>query len=142
MAGYDQEIEELMAEYRRQREKADTTRRRINESAGTATAPRKTVKVTVTARGEVTDIEFPTAAFRRMTPKELADVLKVTIAEARANALAKVDEHVTFSRLLKGLQPSALLTGSVELADLFPPEPEGGEFPETGQAAPGSRDEP
>jgi DNA-binding protein YbaB len=141
VAGYEQEIEELMAEYRRRREEADTTRRRINESAGTATAPRKAVKVTVTARGEVTDIEFPTAAFRRMAPKELADILKATIAEARQKALAEVDQQVTFGRLLKGLQPSALLTGNVQLADLFPPEPEGGEFPEIEEAERGRRKE-
>jgi DNA-binding protein YbaB len=142
VAGYEQEIDELMAEYRRRRDEADDTRRRINESVGTATAPRKAVKATVTARGEVTDIEFPTGAFRRMTPKELADVLKTTIAEARANALAHVDEQVSFGRLLKGLQPSALLTGSVQLTDLLPAEPVGEEFPGTGQAGPAARDEP
>ncbi|BBA96929.1 hypothetical protein RVR_2455 [Actinacidiphila reveromycinica] len=123
MSGYDQEIEQLMAEYRTRRNEADTYRRRINSLTGTATAPRRVVKVTVSARGEVAEIEFPTGAFRRLSPKELGDVLKATIAEARAKALEEVDE-IAFGNLPLGLRPSAALNGTADLSSLLPEEPE------------------
>lgn len=126
MPGYEQEIEQLLAEYRTRREEADTDRRRINAATGTATAPRRVVKVTVSARGEVTDIEFPTGAFRRMTPKELAEILKTTIAEARTAALAEVDGMV-FGHVPLGLSPSALLSGTADISELLPAEPEADE---------------
>ncbi|MFD3583847.1 YbaB/EbfC family nucleoid-associated protein [Streptomyces sp. NPDC058683] len=123
MSGYEQEIEQLLADYRKRRDEADSVRRRINEVTGTATAPRRVVKVTVSARGEVTDIDFPTGAFRRMTPKELADVLRTTIAEARAAALTEVDSMI-FDHVPLGLSPSALLSGTADIGELLPAEPE------------------
>lgn len=84
---YDQQIEDLLEQYRRQRAEAVETRQRINGTTSTATAPRQAVKITVGAQGEVTAIEFPTGAYRRMAPKELADVLLTTIRQARSEAL-------------------------------------------------------
>ncbi|MER7183655.1 YbaB/EbfC family nucleoid-associated protein [Streptomyces hyaluromycini] len=123
MSGYEQEIDRLLADYRARRDEADSVRRRINEVTGTATAPRRVVKVTVSARGELVDIDFPTGAFRRMTPRELADVLKTTIAEARAAALSEIDSMV-FDHVPLGLSPSALLSGTADIGRLLPAEPE------------------
>ncbi|MFI9645505.1 YbaB/EbfC family nucleoid-associated protein [Streptomyces sp. NPDC052040] len=115
---YDQEIEDLLALYRKQREEAVEARRRINEVTGTATAPRQTVKATVNAQGEVTAIEFPTGAYHRMTPKELSEALMSTIRQARANALEAVAEvgslglpaGVTINDLVEGkADPTAML---------------------------------
>ncbi|MFJ5639730.1 MULTISPECIES: YbaB/EbfC family nucleoid-associated protein [unclassified Streptomyces] len=119
---YDQEIEELLAQYRRQRDEAVETRRRINETTSTATAPRQAVKVTVGAQGQVTALEFPTGAYRRMPPKELADLLLTTIQQARAEALKKVDEIVS-EQLPAGLSLSSMLQGQVDVKSFLPEEP-------------------
>ncbi|MEW2520817.1 YbaB/EbfC family nucleoid-associated protein [Actinacidiphila alni] len=119
---YDRSIEELLALYRRQREEAVETRRRINEVTGTATAPRQAVKVTVGAQGEVTALEFPTGAYRRMAPKELADLLVSTIAEARADALDKVSDAVS-PGLPEGVTVGGLLRGEADPLAFLPEDP-------------------
>ncbi|MGW2252588.1 YbaB/EbfC family nucleoid-associated protein [Kitasatospora sp. NPDC001660] len=119
---YDQEIEELLALYQRQREGAAETRRRINETTGTATAPRQTVKVTVNAVGDVTGIEFPTGAFRRLTPKELSEALLTTIAEARRDALEQV-ARMTDLQLPSGANAASLLRGDGDPVALLPEAP-------------------
>ncbi|MFG3165556.1 YbaB/EbfC family nucleoid-associated protein [Streptomyces sp. NPDC048200] len=119
---YDQQIEDLLGEYRRQREQAAETRRRINATTSTATAPRQTVKVTVGAQGEVTAIEFPTGAYRRMAPKELADVLLATIQQARSEALDGV-AGVLAGELPPGVTVADLLQGRVDPTALLPEDP-------------------
>jgi hypothetical protein len=86
---YDQKIEELLAQYREQRD----------ESA-----------------------EFPTGAYRRMAPKELADLLITTIQEARAKALEQVGEVVS-TELPEGVTMSDLLQGRVQPAAVLTEEP-------------------
>lgn len=122
MSGYEQEIEQLLADYRKEREEADENRRRINAVTGTATSRRREVKVTVSARGEVTEVDFPTSAFRRMTPKELGELILTTIAEARAQALEQVDQ-LPFAKGLFGLKPSEMLTGDLDMDSLLPNDP-------------------
>ncbi|MER6539843.1 YbaB/EbfC family nucleoid-associated protein [Streptomyces sp900105755] len=119
---FDQEIEDLLAQYRRQREEAVETRRRINETTSTATAPRQAVKVTVGAQGQVTALEFPTGAYRRMASKELADILLTTIQQARSQALKSVDEIVT-AQLPPGITLSGLLQGQADPTAFLPEEP-------------------
>jgi hypothetical protein len=119
---YDQQIEDLLAQYRRQREEAVETRRRINATTSTATAPRQTAKVTVGAQGEVTALEFPTGAYRRMAPKELADVLLTTIQQARSEALKSVDAIIS-AQLPPGITLSNLLQGQVDPTAFLPEEP-------------------
>jgi hypothetical protein len=119
---YDQEIEDLLALYRKQREEAVDKRRRINEVTGTATAPRQTVKATVNAQGEVVSIEFPTGAYHRMAPKELSEALLATLREARANALEAVAE-VTGLGLPDGIKVADLLAGKADPTALIGEEP-------------------
>ncbi|MFJ9564792.1 YbaB/EbfC family nucleoid-associated protein [Streptomyces fuscichromogenes] len=119
---YDQQIEDLLDQYRRQRDEAAATRRRINETTATVTAPRQTVKITVGAQGDVTAIEFPTGAYRRMAPKELADVLLTTLRQARAEALESVS-GVLAERLPPGVTVPDLLQGRVDPAAVLPEDP-------------------
>lgn len=119
---YDQQIEDLLEQYRRQREEAAETRRRINATTATATAPRQTVKVTVGAQGEVTAIEFPTGAYRRMAPKELADVLLTTLQQARSEALEGA-AGVLAGELPPGVTVADLLQGRVDPGALLPEDP-------------------
>lgn len=122
-SAYDQQIEDLLAQYRRQREEAIETRQRINEVTGTATAPRQTVKATVSAQGEVVAIEFPTGAFHRMTPKELSETLLTTLRQARSNALEAVAE-VAGLGLPSGVKLAELLEGKADTTALLPEEPD------------------
>ncbi|ALV31358.1 YbaB/EbfC family nucleoid-associated protein [Streptomyces sp. CdTB01] len=119
---YDQQIEDLLAQYRRQRDEAAETRRRINETTATVTAPRQTVKVTVGAQGEVTALEFPTGAYRRMAPRELAEVLLTTLQQARAEALRSV-AGVLADGLPPGVTVPDLLQGRVDPAAVLPEDP-------------------
>ncbi|MET9915384.1 YbaB/EbfC family nucleoid-associated protein [Streptomyces sp. NPDC006476] len=119
---YDRQIEELLQEYRRQRENALALRSRINETTGAATAPKQVVKVTVSAQGEVTAIEFPTGAFRRLAPKELADVLMSTIQQARVKAMTAVGELMN-PHLPAGVTTADLLEGKADPTALLSEEP-------------------
>lgn len=119
---YDQEIDDLLALYRKQRDAAAETRRRVNEATGTGFAPRQSVKATVTVQGEVTAIEFPTGAWRRMAPKELSEALLAALAQARAKALEAAAE-LTGLDLPPGVSAADLLQGRVDATALLPQEP-------------------
>ncbi|MGQ4516490.1 YbaB/EbfC family nucleoid-associated protein [Streptomyces sp. DW26H14] len=118
-SSYDQQIEDLLADYRTAREQAVDVRRRINEIEATATAPRRSVKVTVGAQGQVTALEFPTNAFRTMAPKELSKVIVSTLEQARAKALEQVMESA-IGPLPGGLTPDALARGDIDPRSLLP----------------------
>ncbi|WP_327425562.1 YbaB/EbfC family nucleoid-associated protein (plasmid) [Streptomyces sp. NBC_01527] len=119
---YDQQIEDLLAKYRQRRDEAVETQRRINATTATATAPRQTVKVTVGAQGQVTALDFPTGAYRRMPPKELADVLLTTIQQARSEALESVNA-ISHEALPPGVNMADLLQGHVDVTAIIPEEP-------------------
>ncbi|GAA4545205.1 YbaB/EbfC family nucleoid-associated protein [Amycolatopsis samaneae] len=90
-SSYDERIGDLLADYRRQRDELAETRRKIEEISVTATAPGRAVTVTVGAQGEISELGFPTPAYRRMAPAELATVLLTTIADARRRATAEME---------------------------------------------------
>jgi DNA-binding protein YbaB len=119
---YEQEIDDLLAQYRSRRDEVTETRRRINEATGTATAKRQAVKVTVTAQGEVTAIEFPTGAYRSLAPKELADLLITTIREARADAQAQVNDLMA-DKLPEGVKMADILAGTADPKKFLPETP-------------------
>jgi DNA-binding protein YbaB len=116
---YDQQIEDLLTEYRTARERAVDTHRRISEIEATATAPRRSVKVTVGAQGQVTALEFPTSAYRTMAPNELSKVIVSTLEKARAKALEQVME-TALGPLPGGLTPAALARGDIDPRALIP----------------------
>lgn len=89
---YDQHIEELLGAYRRERAQIGELQRTMREVKASATAPRQALKVTVNSQGEVTEIEFPTGAYKRMAPVELSQMLLTTIQKARTTAMAEVAE--------------------------------------------------
>jgi hypothetical protein len=75
----------------------------------------------VSARGDVTAIEFPTEAYKRMPPKELSEVLLATISEARDNALKAVQDTMA-AELPKGLNFIEMLKGTADIAVAAPTE--------------------
>ncbi|MFD9890250.1 YbaB/EbfC family nucleoid-associated protein [Amycolatopsis sp. NPDC059027] len=90
-SSYDERIGDLLADYRRQCDQLSETQRKLKEISVTATAPGRAVAVTVGAQGEISDLSFPTPAYRRMAPAELAAVLLATIADARQQATAEME---------------------------------------------------
>ncbi|MBY8886060.1 YbaB/EbfC family nucleoid-associated protein [Streptomyces sp. PTM05] len=116
---YDEQVENLLARYREAREQAADTRRHINETEATVTAPRKVVKVTVGAQGQVTALDFPTAAYRTMTPKDLSRTVLTALEQARSQALSKVAE-VALSGMLGGVPTADLLRGDVDARSFLP----------------------
>ncbi|GHB68535.1 hypothetical protein GCM10010377_69230 [Streptomyces viridiviolaceus] len=119
---FDEEIEELRATYQSQLAQIGDLQRRMREVTGTATAKSGAMKVTVGPQGEVTALEFPTGAYRRMTPKELADMVMSTIQEARAKATAALTE-IMAPHLPEGLDAEHLVRGTANVGELFPQEP-------------------
>jgi DNA-binding protein YbaB len=119
---YDQQVEELLDQYRKQREEMAEMQRQLDDTTATVTAPKQVVKVTVGAQGQVNAIEFPTSAYRRLPPKELADTLLNTIQQARAKALEKTNELVS-ARLPAGVTMTDLLQGKANPMDLLSEDP-------------------
>ncbi|KUN92551.1 YbaB/EbfC family nucleoid-associated protein [Streptomyces caeruleatus] len=119
---YDQHIEELLGEYRRQRAQVGEVQRTMREVKASATAPRQALKVTVNSQGEVTEIEFPTGAYKRMAPVELSQMLLTTIQKARTDAMAEVAE-VLSGHLPAGMSATDLLQGKADLGGLLPEAP-------------------
>jgi DNA-binding protein YbaB len=121
MGIYKDRAEEAFAQYQERRAKAAELRRVITAISATAVAPREVVKVTVSGKGDVTAIEFPTSAYKRMAPTELATVLLATIREARAKALYAAAE-VMMPELPKGLNFIDLIEGKADLEAAAPDE--------------------
>lgn len=125
---YDEQVEELLAQYRQAREQAVDTQSRINEIEVTVTAPRKVVKVTVGAQGQVKALDFPTPAYRTMAPKDLSKVILATVEKARAEALSKVTEVALGGMfggadgMFGGVSPADLLQGSFDPRSILPEE--------------------
>ncbi|WP_405467275.1 YbaB/EbfC family nucleoid-associated protein [Streptomyces canus] len=119
---YDQHIDELLGTYRRERAQVGELQRRMREVTASAMAPRQALKVTVNSQGEVTEIEFPTGAYKRMAPVELSQTLLTTIQKARTTALAEVAE-VLSGHLPAGVVAADLLQGKADLGGLLPETP-------------------
>ncbi|MFE6742667.1 YbaB/EbfC family nucleoid-associated protein [Streptomyces tubercidicus] len=118
---YDEQVEELLAQYHQAREEAVDSRRRIDEIEATVTAQRRAVKVTVGARGQVKALDFPTSAYRTMAPKDLSKVILATLEQARAQALSKVSE-VALGGMPGGMSAADLLEGRVDPQSFLPEE--------------------
>ena len=116
------DLEGLMETYRRQREELEAVQVKIRSLACTAVAPRRTVSVTAGYGGEVTDITFPTAAYKRLPPAELAAAVTATVRQAQALATAEAAELLAPS-MPEGVDVNGLLAGTVDLSSLLPVEP-------------------
>ncbi|WP_371503129.1 YbaB/EbfC family nucleoid-associated protein [Kitasatospora sp. NBC_00374] len=119
---YDQRIDELMEEYRSRRAAAGDLQRRLREISASATAPRQTVKVTVGAQGELTAVAFPTGAYRRLAPAELAEAILAAARDARQQALGLAGEAIA-AHLPQEVPAVDFLQGTADLTALLPEEP-------------------
>lgn len=122
VGAYDAQMESLLADYRTALAEAGEVHRRITEIVGAACSPRQTVRVTVTAQGELLSVEFPTDAYKRMPPAELSEAIAAAVRAAKEDAFeqlaAVVPEHSP-----GGLPLMDLIRGRVKPADLFGAQP-------------------
>jgi hypothetical protein len=119
---FNERIEGLFEQYKRQREGFAALQKQMQEITATATSPRREVAVTVGHGGVVTDIRFPTGAYRRMAPTELAAVLMSTLAEAREQAQQEA-AAILGPVLPSGMNAKNLLSGQATVDQLMPPQP-------------------
>ncbi|WP_406442583.1 YbaB/EbfC family nucleoid-associated protein [Streptomyces sp. NBC_00631] len=137
----DQQLEELFEHYRTKRAAATEAFQRINSISVTEVSRRETVKVTVGARGDISALEFPTTAYRRMASAELAEIILDTLAKARTKALAEV-ASIRLGGMFEGVNASDLFQGKIDPASLLPEDPfEAAGFGETIGLVDGERSE-
>ena len=121
-APLEQQLDEAMSHYRDQRAGALDYQRRLGEVAATATSPRRVVTVTVGGQGQVTDISFPTGAYKRMAPAELAAAIMSTLDEARDKALDQAADLLA-PMLPPGLDARSVMRGTADIGAVLPAEP-------------------
>lgn len=115
---YEKMLEDALGAYQRQRENLTAAKERIDEATGTATSARREVTATVGRTGEVTELTFPTSAYKRMAPAELAGVIVRTIAQARQQAIDASAEQLA-PMLPPGFSARDLMAGKVDVEALF-----------------------
>ncbi|WP_121008250.1 YbaB/EbfC family nucleoid-associated protein [Saccharothrix australiensis] len=123
----DEQLERVLARYREQRDELEAFQRGMSAISCTATAPRQTVKVTVGNQGELTDLAFPTDAYKRMAPAELAGAILTATREARGKALDAAAELLA-PLLPAGLNARDIVEGKADLASYVPGEPPAHDF--------------
>ena len=122
----DRPIDQLTAvaldAYRERRAGLDVMRARISAVSASAKSPREVVSVTVGPHGELRAIKFPTSAYQRLTPVELASMIMKVVDEAQHEARRKVADLLT-PQLPAGVSAEALLAGDIELTTVLPDDP-------------------
>jgi hypothetical protein len=96
--------------------------RQIREVTATAMSPRREVAVTVGAQGALREISFPTSAYKRMAPQELAAVVMATLGAAHQEA-AEQTANIVAPMMPAGIDAKAVLAGRAGAGDLMPTEP-------------------
>ncbi|TDC46567.1 YbaB/EbfC family DNA-binding protein [Micromonospora sp. KC207] len=118
---FDDHIEELFAEYQRQRSSVTTLQERMSKVQGSATSPRREVTVTVGQNGVLTEISFPTSAYRRMTPAELQATVMQTYSEAKEQVMEQAAALIA-PLLPPGMDAARLVRGQAGPDMYLPPE--------------------
>ncbi|WP_306750423.1 YbaB/EbfC family nucleoid-associated protein [Saccharothrix yanglingensis] len=120
-SSHTEQLDQLLTQFQEQQRAMVEIQRRLREIRVTATAPRKVVSVTVGHGGHVTDVKFPTAAYKKMPPAELAGVLVDTIADAQRKA---ADEAAALMapQMPPGLDAKAMFSGELDVEAFTPPE--------------------
>jgi DNA-binding protein YbaB len=123
MKDFEAAAEQALARYRELRLEAMNTKRQMEAISTTAVSKRQTVKITVNVHGEITALEFPTGAYKRMTPTELADVIKTTAQEAKVLALEELNALME-PKTTSGMSFKDLVQGKADLTAGLPEEPQ------------------
>ena len=115
---YEKMLEDAMGAYQRQRDHFAETRREVETATSTVTSARREVTATVGRTGELTELSFPTSAYKRMAPAELASVIVQTISAAREKSVAAAAEMLA-PMLPPGISAQDLMSGKADVNTLF-----------------------
>ncbi|WP_328605152.1 YbaB/EbfC family nucleoid-associated protein [Amycolatopsis sp. NBC_00345] len=115
---YEKMLEDALGAYQRQRERLTETKERMESLTSTATSARREVTATVGRTGELTELSFPTSAYKRMAPAELASVIVRTISEARRASIAASAEELA-PMLPPGFSAQDMMSGQVDVRALI-----------------------
>lgn len=119
----DSHLDALYEEYQRQRANLADLHRRMSEVSGTAVSPRREVSVTVTNQGAITELKFPTNAYKKLAPTELAELLTSTIAKAQEQVRGQSADIIA-PLLPEGIDAGAIMAGSADIGKMLPEDPQ------------------
>ena len=119
---FGERLERMFEQYRQQREGLGALTEKMAAVSATATSPRREVEVTVGRNGVVTGVKFPTTAYRRMTPRELAETIMATMNEAKAEAQEQ-SAAILAPMMPPGMDVKAVLSGQMRPDALMPEQP-------------------
>lgn len=115
MTEHRDEVEELLAGYRRSRERLAAVHRELASISESATSADGLVTVNVGARGTLTGVELDDDVYDRRRPAELAAEIVRLTGEAAVRAFTAASE-VLAPALPADSDPQALLLGTADLA--------------------------
>ncbi len=127
-------FEQAYAEFAKQQSGVSEFERKLAEASTTVTAKNRAVIVTVDGQGDLTELKFPTNAYRTMAPAELSSLLVETIKSAREQARESASEllhahlpagGLAFDMLDNPVDFDEILTEAVRAAGrMFPDAPQ------------------
>lgn len=122
MSEHHAQVEELLADYRRSKERIASVQRELASVSASASDSDKLVTATVGPRGTLTALEISEEAYRRYRPRELAEQIVRATTAATVRALTAAGE-VLAPALPSGADPQALLFGTADLTaeEIAPP---------------------
>jgi DNA-binding protein YbaB len=82
-------IEQAMADLERHKTAVAGLRSNLSGDSTTIAPKNRSISVTVDGHGELTEVRFPSNAYRSMAPAELGRLIVETVAEARTEAKSK-----------------------------------------------------
>lgn len=118
---FDDHVARLFTEYERQRTSVGDLQSRMRDLSASATSARREVTITVGQNGVLTDIQFPTGAYKRLASAELRSVILRTFTEAKESVLEKAAE-VLAPMLPEGMDAHQMVRGEAGVDTFFPPE--------------------
>ncbi|MEV5538739.1 YbaB/EbfC family nucleoid-associated protein [Saccharopolyspora shandongensis] len=108
------QVEELMADYRRSRDRLAETHRDLSAIAETARSQDGRVQVVVGPQGELREVVLADDVYERQRPAQLAALI-VQLAAAAAHAASRRAADVLAEVLPAGADPELLLGGHAEI---------------------------
>jgi DNA-binding protein YbaB len=121
-ASDDEQLEQALAGYTEQLVNLREMQGRLGEISCSVTSARQVVSVTVGFQGRVSDVKFPTGAYKRMAPAELAAVVLSTINEAHVRAQVASAEVIA-PTMPAGVNALDVVEGKADLQAMLPAEP-------------------
>jgi DNA-binding protein YbaB len=115
---YEETLNQALAAYKEQQEKLVEAREKLSAVTNTVTSARQVVSATVGRHGEVLGLAFPSSAYKRMAPAELASVIVKTIQDARAKSL-EASAGLLAPMLPEGFSAEDMLSGKVDLQSML-----------------------